>query len=235
MHEINLAHRYGFIYFTIKRLIWPTSDCTPPNIMMEGSELFSEEPHPSPFHSRVSLDGQRAVRPLSRKNTSVRYYYIDYGISSLFSDNESRRFVVGIDGRERDIPELSADVPYDPFKTDVCILGRFFQKQIIPVCGFYLNAMTILTCPSNQTSTYLSLFSSIAGRMTADEPDSRITAADAHLQFQLSLKTLSSGCLTRPLQPGIIFKVVYGLQDAFANIFLRLSMMFGWQRSKISL
>lgn len=201
MHELNLAHR----------------DCTPPNIMMEGSELFSEEPHPSPFHSRVSQDGQRAVRPLSRKNASVRYYYIDYGISSLFPNNESRRFVVGIDGRERDVPELSAEVPYDPFKTDVCILGRFFQKQIIP------------------TSEYLAIFSSVIDRMTAHEPEARITAADAHLQFQQSLKMLSPSCLTRPLQPGIISKAVYGLQDAFANIFLRLCMMFGCRRSKVTL
>lgn len=57
----------------------------------------------------------------------VRYYYIDFGISSFH-----KRRVLGIHGQER-APELSENVPYDPYKLDVYILGKTYSDFVIKV------------------------------------------------------------------------------------------------------
>jgi hypothetical protein len=57
---------------------------------------------------------------------------VDYGISSYFPAASQRQLVLGLAGRDQDVPELSDDVPYDPFKVDVFTIGgvlhREFQK-----------------------------------------------------------------------------------------------------------
>lgn len=62
----------------------------------------------------------------------VRYYYIDFGISTF---HQTR--VTGLDGQER-APELSATEEYDPYKLDVYILGRsyfdYIMKVSCPIC-----------------------------------------------------------------------------------------------------
>lgn len=56
----------------------------------------------------------------------VRYYYIDFGISSL-----GESWVQGRDGQER-APELSEEGKlYDPYKLDVYILGMTYGELIM--------------------------------------------------------------------------------------------------------
>ncbi|THG96474.1 hypothetical protein EW026_g5361 [Hermanssonia centrifuga] len=43
---------------------------------------------------------------------------------------DSPKLVVGGYGRDQDVPELSFDVPYDPFKVDIFILGNMFKREI---------------------------------------------------------------------------------------------------------
>ncbi|KAG9002543.1 hypothetical protein FRB90_011363 [Tulasnella sp. 427] len=52
----------------------------------------------------------------------VRYYFIDFGISTQNQDE-----ALGIDGQERS-PELSDDIPYNPYKLDVYILGMAYRR-----------------------------------------------------------------------------------------------------------
>ncbi|KAI0722005.1 hypothetical protein C8T65DRAFT_724342 [Cerioporus squamosus] len=56
----------------------------------------------------------------------IDYYFIDFGISSHFEPDDTNRLVTGTKGLDEDVPELSADVPYDPFKVDIFILGNLF-------------------------------------------------------------------------------------------------------------
>jgi serine/threonine protein kinase len=90
--------------------------------MMDASALFPRGYHPvysthlpdvsgkAPFYSRIAV--------------TMKYYYTDFGISSYFPQDTHPKLVVGRLGRDQYVPELSADIPYDPFKVDIYILGN---------------------------------------------------------------------------------------------------------------
>lgn len=66
-------------------------------------------------------------------HTPVKYYYIDFGMSSKFASDDDSRLVTGIDGLDRDVPELSRKTPYDPFKLDIFIVGNVLRKHFLSV------------------------------------------------------------------------------------------------------
>jgi hypothetical protein len=47
-----------------------------------------------------------------------------------------RELVLGIAGRDQDVPELSGDVPYDPFKVDIFTIGNVIRAEFQDV-GFH--------------------------------------------------------------------------------------------------
>ena len=69
----------------------------------------------------------------------VRYYFIDFGISTWFRDRSRTElgkdsFVTGWHGIDRDVPELFfPDDPYDPFPVDVYIIGNLIKKTFVEV------------------------------------------------------------------------------------------------------
>lgn len=113
LHDNRVAHR----------------DCTPPNIMMDWRPLINEPFHP--IRNACSLDGKRLLEIGNRTNNPVRYYFIDFGLSTRFSPEQNPTLVTGSDGREQGVPELSDKVPYDPFKVDIFILGAFIDRDIV--------------------------------------------------------------------------------------------------------
>ena len=62
-----------------------------------------------------------------------------FGLSSHLPPDKDQQ-VVGIYGRDQDVPELSDDVPYDPFKTDIFIIGNMLRNEFTEVSDG-LNAM----------------------------------------------------------------------------------------------
>lgn len=42
--------------------------------------------------------------------------------------------MTGIFGLDQDVPELSREIPYDPFKVDVFIIGNMFRTLLFNVC-----------------------------------------------------------------------------------------------------
>jgi len=65
----------------------------------------------------------------------VKYYYVDFGLSTHFPPDAESRVVVGVAGRDQEVPELSEDVPYDPFKVDVFIIGNMLRNEFQNVRG----------------------------------------------------------------------------------------------------
>ncbi|GBE79197.1 hypothetical protein SCP_0203940 [Sparassis crispa] len=112
LHQQGVAHR----------------DCTHNNLMMDGSALYPQGFHP--VQDECLPDGTTPAGDPSRINVSLKYYFIDFGISSMFPLNVHPKLVLGIDGRDRDVPELSSVVPYDPFAVDIFILGNVFRKHV---------------------------------------------------------------------------------------------------------
>ena len=83
--------------------------------MMDASALYPRGFHPV---NDDMLPDSVLVRAPTRPRaiTPVVYYFTDFGISSQFAPDDTNRLVTGINGLDDEVPELSDDVPYDPFK-----------------------------------------------------------------------------------------------------------------------
>lgn len=125
MYEIDLANPNRCI----------VRDCAYENVLMDGASLF-----PHGFHPLLSYSAPHNIRELAwyypryTVPKPVKYYFIDFGISVHFSPGQQPKLVTGMKGLDRDPPELSDTVPYDPFKLDVFILGNLFKTTIYQVC-----------------------------------------------------------------------------------------------------
>lgn len=100
---------------------------------MEASGLYPKGHHPIDEDCLPDISGASPVAP--RSSYPVKYYFVDFGISTYFPSTSTRRLVVGIDGLDQDVPELSDTVPYDPFKVDIFILGNLFRQHVYQVCS----------------------------------------------------------------------------------------------------
>ena len=100
--------------------------------MMDAKALYPKGFHPVMQHMLPDMSDTAPVLP--RTTTSIRYYYVDFGISSYIPPDTPDKLVLGIFGRDQEVPELSDTEPYDPFKVDVFILGNLFYKDFFQVC-----------------------------------------------------------------------------------------------------
>ena len=98
--------------------------------MMDGRALYPEGHHP--VRINYSSDGIYELKPLPRSSCSVRYYFIDFGLSKQFREGEEP-MVLGRAGRDKEIPELSSEVPYDAYRADVFALGNLYYKEFVSV------------------------------------------------------------------------------------------------------
>ena len=97
---------------------------------MDAAAMF-----PRSFHPMVQThlpDLSAAAPMLSRSTVPIHYYIIDFGISTQFTPDQST-LVVGTLGLDREPPELSDSVPYDPFKLDVFLIGNMVRRRLIGV------------------------------------------------------------------------------------------------------
>ncbi|KAI9059877.1 kinase-like protein [Trametes sanguinea] len=112
MHSHNVAHR----------------DVAAANIMMDAKPLYPNGYHPVRIgHTRDAL---YPVTALPRAGRDIRYFYIDFGLSSWFPKGTST-FVTGKVGRDGDVPELSDKIPYDAFKVDIFALGNVYFTEFV--------------------------------------------------------------------------------------------------------
>ncbi|OCB90757.1 hypothetical protein A7U60_g2001 [Sanghuangporus baumii] len=113
MHYKNVAHR----------------DCSDLNIMLDGTAMFPEGFHP--IRQIMNRSSTTLARYKSRSNSSgVKYYFIDFGLSTRFDDTDGVRSVTGRRCQVQ-VPELSDKVPYDPFAVDIYLLGDAYMKHFI--------------------------------------------------------------------------------------------------------
>ncbi|KAL5513775.1 hypothetical protein ACEPAH_4176 [Sanghuangporus vaninii] len=116
MHKLDIAHR----------------DCSDLNIMMDADLMYPKGFHP--VNTLEDATGYREAHPKHRRDVlSVRYFFIDFGISTMFGPNDTDKRVLGLEGQDNTVPELSEKYPYDPFLVDIFIVGNllnnsFFEK-----------------------------------------------------------------------------------------------------------
>ena len=159
---------------------------------MDASEIFPLGFHPLQQYQLPDMSGPSPKVP--RECCRVRYYYIDYDISSYFPPDEaSSKKVVGILGRDREVPELSPDVPYDPFKVDIFIIGNMFHQEFSLVC---IPFTALSHSPS--LNGYLQKYSNadflkpLIDAMKATDPAARPTAKEALQRWEDIRKNIST-------------------------------------------
>jgi len=175
MHDHCVAHR----------------DLAKYNIMMDGTPLYPEGFHPSrPGRSR---SGTRLINGRRRLHAPpVFYYLIDFGMSSKFEGDEPR-VAWGIDGQDREAPELQEHRigPYDPFALDIFTLGNVYKKSFLHKYG-NLNFLYPLVDQMTQLSPKDR--PSISEAIAIFEP---IYAARERPLFRRRLQTFDEGSLER--------------------------------------
>ena len=99
--------------------------------MMDATFLYPFGFHP--YLQTMTPDIRREAKSLRRRDVGpIKYYFIDFGLSSRFDDGDVDRLVTGRICQQ-DVPELSDTVPYDPFAADVYLLGDAYKRAFIEV------------------------------------------------------------------------------------------------------
>ncbi|KAI0049760.1 hypothetical protein FA95DRAFT_1604077 [Auriscalpium vulgare] len=193
LHNAGVAHR----------------DCAAANIMMDGRPLYPGGHHP--LRRSYSPDAVFPLSPLSRIDHPVRYYFIDFGISSRFPPGATP-FVTGRKGRDKELPELSDDVPYDAFKADIFILGNLYKKEfLLKYHG-------------------LDFLAPLINAMTQQVASSRPSAEVALAEFRRMSFSLTSAELRwrlRPRDESVPVRVVYDTVAAARETFFQLKRIVG--------
>ena len=104
--------------------------------MMDANEMYPEGFHPSDKEQLPSLLGK--ARHLQRIDVpSVKYYFVDFGISKWFVNKDLPRLILGGDGLDQEVPELHWELTraYNPFCVDIFILGNLYKKSFLNVCA----------------------------------------------------------------------------------------------------
>ena len=81
--------------------------------MMDAFALYPQGFHP--VQLAFAPDFKSYVKPWPRLLAPVKYYYVDFGIAVKIPPGKPA-LVLGRDGHDQEVPELSDEVPYDPFK-----------------------------------------------------------------------------------------------------------------------
>uniref|UniRef100_A0A8H8CK66 Protein kinase domain-containing protein n=1 Tax=Psilocybe cubensis TaxID=181762 RepID=A0A8H8CK66_PSICU len=169
LHEHNIAHR----------------DACNLNFMMDPTDVI-----PSSFHhgdNYYQPDGKTRIEFKDRCSVSrVKYYIIDFEFANYFPNN---KLCVGLYGQQKDVPEMSRTVPYDPFKLDVFQVGKLIEKFIKKYEG-------------------LDFLQPLFEAMTRQDPKTRPTAAEALDQLRQTVSSLtdsdmSSEIWMKDMTPGL--------------------------------
>ncbi|KAG6848294.1 hypothetical protein H0H93_001467 [Arthromyces matolae] len=141
MHEHNIAHRDACFF----------------NLMVDATLI------PGGFHycrKYKAPDGVTQWKIWKERSAveSLRYHYIDFGLSRQYSTNLGI-LDVGISGQDQSCPEQSLTIPYDPFKTDIYQLGNVMLQMVKKYDG-------------------LECFSPMGEAMTRQRPEERASLSD---------------------------------------------------------
>jgi hypothetical protein len=174
--------------------------------MMDATDLI-----PGGFHPRLhdrSPDFSRRLKTRKRSSlkTPVRYYFIDFGLSSWFRkadsdgteshtqvDKSLRRLVTGNKCQDPNVAEMYSQRPHDPFVLDIGILGNVFDRTLIYVRPFALRYLR--RSHSWQRYPNLNFLFPLTNRMTLPWPDRRPSEEEVLRQFNECVESVSPAAL----------------------------------------
>ena len=171
-----------------------------------------------PVKDTLLYDLRTPAPTIPRRDVGVKYYFVDYGISSYFPTGSEPHLVLGRDGRDQDVPELSDEVPYDPFKVDIFTIGNVLRSEFCNVSISSSDSSHFLT--HSQLHTNLGFLESLVISMSRPDPNRRPSAGEA-LQHWRAIRSNMSFMrlhwrLRRRVEPftfGLILDIFYVLRS----------------------
>ena len=150
--------------------------------------MYPEGFHPIKLNHTPDWSG--FAKHTSRTVAKVKYYFIDFGISVHVPEDLRPKLVTGFLGRDRDPPELSRTVPYDPFKLDIFIIGNMLKREFQKVRSVFWSK------PHSQLTTYkpfsnVNFLKPLIDEMTQADPSSRPDAKVVLARWQGIRKSIS--------------------------------------------
>jgi len=116
---INFLHKSGVAHL----------DCTAQNIMMDAPRMYPNSFHPT--RKTQNIDGISRAKYISRtKAKSVKYLFIDFGLSRLIRSERDRRMRIKMGARQLP-PEIERGEEYDPFPVDMYYLGNVYREHLL--------------------------------------------------------------------------------------------------------
>lgn len=200
-------------------------DCAARNIMMDARPLFPEGHHP--VRMNYTPDAVFPVHHLNRQDHPVKYYFIDFGISSHFSPDDVP-LVVGTKGRDKEPPELSDTQPYNPFPLDIFILGNVYLQEFVQVSQSHCTTGNYTLTVFEQKYHGLDFLHPLIIEMLQPEPQRRPTAQEARTIFQGIRASLNESTLRwrlRSRQESAPERVVYDTVAAAREGIYRIKHM----------
>jgi hypothetical protein len=178
-----------------------------------------------PVKDRLLPDISNPAPIIPRRHAGVKYYFIDYGISSYFPEGGSQDHqVLGLAGRDQDVPELSDEVPYDPFKVDIFTIGNAFFRKF---CNVSFSSLRLKSCLTRtQDYSNLRFFRPLAVSMTQLDPTRRPTAEEALRQWKAIRGNLNFVCRNWRLW-GRSEPLVYSLMLDVVHVLLSIPHLIG--------
>ncbi|KAJ4499775.1 kinase-like domain-containing protein [Lentinula lateritia] len=155
MHENNVAHR----------------DCARNNMGMDANPMFTRQYHPIKPKKRHNWSG-RALHH-SRTRCPPTYFLIDFGQSRMYNPSQPRPSEYALKSGGYTPPEGDADIPCDPFATDVYILGTMIRTS-------FLDGDSDSYKPGVHGFEFLR---PLVNDMIADDPSSRPTMTEVSSRF----------------------------------------------------
>jgi len=86
----------------------------------------------------ATLSVEQLPHEVPRPEAQVNFYFIDFELSVHFASFAARKRILGFAGLNL-VPELSDDVPYDPFAVDVRQFGDLVAKlhKVCVTCSMH--------------------------------------------------------------------------------------------------
>jgi len=114
MHQNNVAHR----------------DINSNNVMMDATPLYPEPYHPVRLNRKRDWSGQ--ARHYTRAQHPVKYYFIDFGLSRRYAQEDTAPLEDIIVGGDKSVPEFQNSVePCNPYYTDVYCIGNMIRTEFL--------------------------------------------------------------------------------------------------------
>lgn len=158
--------------------------------MMDASAMYPRGFHPMKERTLPDLSGPAPV--LHRIDVPVKYYFIDFGISTRFPADQHPRLVLGTQGLDDEVPELSDTTPYDPFKTDIFIIGNLLRQEFLQVRTSSASMPSVLMARRMQKYSNTQMLAPLVERMVNRNPDQRPDAVEVLQEWKAIRRRISS-------------------------------------------